>query len=99
MVPVKNEKVTDPRFLEDVTQFSQVAFDKRYSFVADMEKNERDQLSKKLRKVKNKELKSDIHKLINRSVKCHFNRNYDVIKLKKSDYDVTKLQNDAIMTS
>ena len=72
MVPVKSEKVTDPRFLEDVTQFSQVAFDKRYSFVADMEKNERDQLSKKLKKVKNKELKSDIHKLINRSVRRIF---------------------------
>ena len=73
VVPVKVEKVTDPRFLEDVTEFSQVAFDKRYSFVADMEKSERDQLSKKLKKVKNKELKSDIHKLINRSVKKLFN--------------------------
>ena len=66
VVPTKTEKVTDPRFLEDVTQFSQVAFDKRYAFVADMESGEKAQLQKKLKKVKNKELKSDIHKLINR---------------------------------
>ena len=62
----KEKEVTDPRFNEEVTQFSQVAFDKRFAFVADMEKRERDQLTKKLRKVKNKELKGDIHKLINR---------------------------------
>merc|ERR1711892_758583 len=66
LVETEEEKVTDPRFKEDVTKFSQIAFDKRFGFVADMEKRERDQLSKKLRKVKNKELKGDIHKLINR---------------------------------
>ena len=66
VVAIEKEKVTDPRFNEEVTQFSQVAFDKRFAFVADMEKRERDQLAKKLRKVKNKELKGDIHKLINR---------------------------------
>merc|ERR1712212_690449 len=66
VIPVAREKITDPRFKEDVTEFSQVAFDKRYSFISDMEKNERTVLQKKLRKVKNKELKGNIHKLINR---------------------------------
>jgi len=54
--------------MSDVTEFSQVAFDKRFKFLADMEQNEKKILSKKLRKVKDKELKGNIHKLINRLV-------------------------------
>merc|ERR1719447_2070334 len=40
--------------MSDVTEFSQVAFDKRFKFLADMEQNEKKILSKKLRKVKEK---------------------------------------------
>jgi len=54
--------------MSDVTEFSQVAFDKRFKFLGDMEQNEKKILSKKLRKVKDKELKGNIHKLINRLV-------------------------------
>ena len=54
--------------MSDVTEFSQVAFDKRFKFLADMEQNEKKILSKKLRKVKDKELRGNIHKLINRLV-------------------------------
>merc|ERR1712131_458631 len=66
VVAVPKDKITDPRFMSDVTEFSQVAFDKRFKFLADMEQNEKKILSKKLRKVKDKELKGNIHKLINR---------------------------------
>merc|ERR1712157_169055 len=37
VVPVPKEKITDPRFMSDVTEFSQIAFDKRFNFIADME--------------------------------------------------------------
>merc|ERR1712096_276222 len=66
VIQVQKEKVTDPRFLENVTEFNQVAYDKRFGFLAEMEQNEKKILSKKLRKVKDKELKGNIHKLINR---------------------------------
>lgn len=66
VVPVPKDKISDPRFMSEVTEFSQVAFDKRFQFLADMEQNEKKILTKKLRKVKNKELKGNIHKLINR---------------------------------
>ena len=65
--------------MSDVTEFSQVAFDKRFKFLADMEQNEKKILSKKLRKVKDKELKGNIHKLINRLVlKVHFKVHSDL---------------------
>merc|ERR1712131_386579 len=47
VVAVPKEKITDPRFMSDVTEFSQVAFDKRFKFLADMEQNEKKNFNKK----------------------------------------------------
>lgn len=57
---------TDPRYMPDVTEFNQTAFDKRYSFIGDMEQREKIELTKRLRKAKDKARKKDIHTLINR---------------------------------
>jgi len=66
-VPVETAtKTTDPRFLSDVTEFNQTAFDKRYGFIADLEQREKKELKKRLRKAKDKDRKNDIHTLINR---------------------------------
>ena len=65
---MKQQKVhtTDPRFRSDITEFNQVAFDKRFGFINDIEQREKTILTKKLRKVKDKDRKKTIHTLINR---------------------------------
>ncbi|CBY40608.1 unnamed protein product [Oikopleura dioica] len=67
VVEVPNtKKITDPRFNPEIGEFSHAAFDKRFDFIADIEAREKNILKKKLKKVKNAELKQNMHNLVNR---------------------------------
>lgn len=81
---VKNDKrsVRDPRFSDLSGHFNDDLFQKSFSFIQDMKKNEYDEVKKQLKKVKGKEQKEDLLRL---KQKMDNERNLEVEKEKRRE--------------
>ena len=68
MVPVKKQAVRDPRFGGRSGKYNPVMFKKAYSFLDAMREKEKEMTERELRKTKNLERKSQLHKLLQKMV-------------------------------
>ncbi|XP_075454954.1 ribosomal RNA processing protein 36 homolog isoform X2 [Ascaphus truei] len=66
VVPAKKELRRDPRFDDLSGDYKPEVFEKTYRFLEDVKKNEKEVVNKKLRKVRNPELKEKLEQLIQR---------------------------------
>lgn len=64
IVPVKKSAARDPRFGQRSGKFNPAMFKKAYSFIDEMKVKEKAMVEKELRKTKNPERKSQLHKLL-----------------------------------
>ena len=68
VVPVKKQVSRDPRFGEMSGKFNVVMFKKAYSFIDEMKEKERKMAEREIRKTKNPQRKSQLHKLLQKMV-------------------------------
>ena len=75
IVPVKKSAARDPRFGQRSGKFNPAMFKKAYSFIDEMKVKEKAMVEKELRKTKNPERKSQLHKLLQKMVYDQLLRN------------------------
>ena len=68
VVPVKKQAVRDPRFGKESGKFNETMFKKAYSFLDGMKERERKMAERELRKTRDPERKSQLHKLLQKMV-------------------------------
>ena len=70
VLPVKKPAARDPRFGERSGKYNPTMFKKAYGFIDEMKEKEKKMAEKELRKTKNPERKSQLHKLLQKMVCC-----------------------------
>ena len=68
VVPVTKKAARDPRFGQRSGKFNETMFKKAYSFLDEVREKERKMAEKELRKTKDPERKSQLHRLIQKMV-------------------------------
>ena len=68
VVPVKKPEARDPRFGERSGKYNPAMFKKAYAFIDDIKEKERKMAERELRKTKDPDRKSQIHKLLQKMV-------------------------------
>lgn len=79
VVSVKKQKARDPRFGQKSGKFHEPMFKKAYSFLDDVKEKEKKMAEKEIKKTRNPERKTQLHRLLQKMV--HFSC-FHLIKLR-----------------